>query len=610
MKRRFLKTILWLTGIGVLAAAAWLMLMPDPVVETEKREADGEGVEIISFTAGNKKQIRIVARRQRNAEGNNRYFDDFEAELEPKGPKSEPVHVYAELAYLFNNDFNIEMRNNVRIESKSLLLTGPYLLLKDKNYLTGDREMNFRLNQVSGKAGKGLNYNMLKEVIKLFEVEGVMDWEGTAHHFKCRELTITRASRRLHLLGDVVIEGAGRKLVCQRMAVDFDDQMQETRAVLAVENVQLFSSPQPGSEDRNRYSYKAGRMSGSYENGMLKESELRQAVELKIFTPKGEVDGSSDVFYVRLDPAAGRIRQVEMPAKGKWTYRGKKRNFEVLGDRGRFDFDEEGELVRSESNGAVSFRLDAYSGEGDRLLYTPGRSRAVVSGPGTWIRKRGQLFHGKSIEVNTARNSLNSRQGVASSVTLNDRPPFSAEPVMIRAETVDLEDRQGSIRYTGSVEVSQKGLRLQCQNLLIAKGEIVADGKVVFSFQNQDQNVLLAGEKLAVSGGKKPLIQVHNQAKVILEDNQILAGGLMIRWRSGNQGIGSIEAEREVRFTGVEYRTESDRMDWNLEGKKMLFTGNVTVEKGKEFQSRGEEVEIDTQTQQLRILTRSPKRSD
>ncbi len=610
MKRRVLKLLLWLAGTGILVAAAWLMLMPGPVEKIQKREADGEGVEIISFTAGNKKQIRISARRQRNAEGNNRYFDDFEAELEPKSPKSETIHVYSRIAYLFNDDYNIEMKDNVRIESKSLLLTGPYLLLKEKNYLTGDREMDFRLNQVTGKAGKGLNYNMLTEIIKLFEVAGVMDWEGEPHHFKCQELTITRTSHRMHFKGDVVIEGAGRKLVCQRMAVDFDDQMKETRAVLAVENVQLFSYPLPGDEDKNRYAYKAGRMSGTYENGILRESELRQSVELKIFTPKGEVTGSSNVFFVRLDPAAGSIRQVEMPGKGDWSYRGKKRNFEVTGDRGRFDFDEHGELSRSESNGLVSFKLDAYSGEGDKLVYSPGRNRATVSGPGTWIRKKGQLFHGKSIEVNTARNALNSNQGVASSVTLRNRPPFSVEPLMIRAGTVDLEDRQGSIRYTGSVEVTQEGLKLRCRDLLIADKEISAEGNVLFSFRDKDREVLLKGEKIVVSGGKKPVIDVREKAKVIMGDNQILAGGLVLNWQPNNRGIGSISAEKEVRFTGVEYKTVSDRMIWDLEGEKMRFTGNVTVEKGKEFQSRGEEVEIDTKTQQLRILTRSLKRNN
>lgn len=608
MKRKILKLAGWLAALTALAASVWLIFMPEPQVEKTQRVADGEGVEIISFAVGNKKQIRIKARLQRNAEGRDRHFEGFEAEIEPKSAQGEVFHAFSDHAYLFNNEYNIELNDNVRIESKSLLLTGPHLLLKDKNYLTGKDEMSFRLNQVSGKAKKGLNYNMLKEIVKLFDVDGVMDWEGSPHTFRCRELTVTRTAHRVHFLGDVFIEGAGKKLVCQRMAVDFDDAMKETKSVLAVDDVQLISSPSPGTEDKNRYAYKAGRMLGIYQGGLLRESELHGTVELDIDTPSGHVSGRSESFRVRLDEVGGFVKQVEMPGRGEWSYQGERRNFQVTGNQGRFDFDDRGELAESESNGQVDFKLNAYSGQGDKLIYKPKRNLAVISGPGTWIRKRGQLFHGKSIEVDTARNALQSGNGVTSSVTLKKRPPFSAEPVMIRAATVDLEDRQGSIRYTGSVEVTQEKLKLRCQDLYIADQEIVADRDVLFSFQEGDDKVLLTGAKIRIVNNKKtPKITVEGKARLIMAENQVTAGTLTLNWTSG-QGLSTILADKPVHFQDKQYQVDADKLEWDRNRGKMRFTGTVTVDKGRDFRSKGEEVELDTRTQQLRILSRSQKR--
>jgi len=611
MNKKLLKIFLWTLNLSVVCFLGWLLLMPEMPVETQVRSADGEGIVSLRFTP-DKKDIKIRAVRQRNAENGNYYLDGFQAEIESN--QGDLFHVYADQAYIFNHGHNSELERNVRIESESLHLTGEYLLLKDLYFLASQKEMAFVVKQTSGTARKGISYNMKDEVIKLFDVSGVMDWQGVPHQFQCEELTISRTIHRLHFNKNVIIEGAGKRLMCQRMAIDFDDQMRETKAVLAVGDVQLFSSPLPKEDIGNRYEFKAGRMQGVYEQGHLQESELRESVELSIFTPKGEVKGDAEVFFVRLDPVGGFLKEVEMPVWGTWSYEGEQRSFSVTGDQGLFDFDQNGELASSESKGFVSFKLDNYSGEGDTLSYQPASNKALISGMGSRIRKKGQLFHSKTIEVNTTLNVLKSENGVTSSVTLKKRPPFSAKPVMVRAQTVELEDRQGQIHYTGNVEVSQDKLRLRCQDLIIADQEIVADKDVLLSFQDQSETVLLSGGTIRISGQKEPVIVVENvdkKAQVIMGVNQIVSKKMTLNWNPANQGgIGRILAKDQVRFKGDTYLADSDILDWDLNEEKMCFLGNVIVKKGKDFESKGEEVEIDTRSQKLRILNRSSKRND
>ncbi len=605
MKKKVLTLFLWMLSFALVTAAGWLVLVPEkPPAGKPLRQADGEGVEILSFTAGDKKQIKIRAARQRNAEDRNRYFDEFEAELEPKSAPGEIIHVFADLAYLYDNATNIDMEGHVRIESTSLQLTAPFLSLKGQNHLSGDKEMTFQLNQISGTARKGLSYSMVDEVIKLFDVSGVMDREGVLHEFRCLEMTISRVEHFLHLQGDVRLEGGGKTLDCQILVVEFDEHMRETKSVLAVDGVRLVTELQDEEQGGRRYEFKSGRMSGNYEQGHLRESELRESVELIIQTAGGEITSQSQVFYVHLDPVSGSLTEVEMPEWGEWTFVGDRRRFSVLCDQGRFFFDDKGELDKSEAKHFVTFKMDDYTGGGDELLYQPKRNFISISGPGTWVRRGAQLFHGKTIEVNTSRNELNSLNGVVSSVAMKGRPPFSSEPVMISAKTVSLEDQTDRIRYSGNVELSQEKLLLRCQDLVITEKELTAEKSALFSFQNKTDSVLVMGDSFRISGLSEPQIIVKGKARLVLADNKVESERLVMNWNVDTKGLSTVISEEKVYFSGLGYEVNSDILLWSLDDERLRFNGNVLVKKGKEFESRGEEVEIESRTRVLKILTR------
>ena len=608
IRRNLLTPLYWILSLTVLGLATWLMLMPDPVVPQPKREADGKGVEITSFSGRNKKQIRIWATRQRNTDDRNCYFDQFRAEITPDSPDGEIINAYATEAYLFNNSHNIELRGDVRVESKSLLLKGPYLLLKDQKHLSSEEEISYFLRQVSGSAHKGLRYNMQKEVIKLFAVRGLMEREDGRFLYQCRELTLYRAEHRLHFLDQVVIDGAGRRLSCQRLAIDFDREMKEVSAALAVGKVRVTAQPPEAGQQGNRYTIKSGRMQGLYEQGLLQKAEYREGVAITIVTPSGELSSKSDVLLMTMDPQSGAVREIEIPVSGEWSMKRGKRGFAVRADQGRLLFDAQGELVSSEGKGKVVFRIDDFTGEGDQLVYRPGKNSAVVSGEGSWIKKESQLFHGKSLSLDTAANELSSSDGVVSSISLKGRPPFQADPVMIHAQTVHLQDRRNRIQYKGRVRVSQRKLNLGCEMLQVSDDGIEAEKDVVFRFEDNERPVLLRGGKLSIVGRKKPQITITEKANLIIDNNQILAETLVMEWGEGQAGIDSVRGQKAVEFEGSGYQTRSDNLFWNLQKEMMRFTGEVTIKKGKDFESKGEEVELDTKTQQLRILTRSGRK--
>jgi lipopolysaccharide export system protein LptA len=606
--RKLLKLVGWLVALGSLTFLVWVAVRPETRAEPVNKPADGEGVEHLSFGKGNKKQIKFRASRQRNADNNESYYDEFVAEIEPKNANGEIITASSDLAFVFNSAFNIELKGHVRIESPTLLLTGPYLLLKDQNHLSSDQTMEFRIRDISGTAAKGLVYSMVDEVVKLFAVKGKMMKDGILHDFSCRELTLDRGRHLLHLAGQIGMDGGGKVLSCERLSITFDDQMREIQKVAAVENVRLVSRADSEGKGVNRYEFTSGRMGATYTGGVMDHSELRENAELSIKTPAGEITSNSEVFVCRVDPQSGNLRAVDMPVKGEWTYRAPDGFFFTSANQGRFLFDEEGELNNSEAKGEVDFKIDEYTGGGDRLVYQPRVGKARVSGPGTWIKKKGRLVYGKGgIDVDTKKNELSSDNWVLSSVTMKGRPPFGSEPVMINARSVTLLDRENRIRYSGSVVVSQDKLKLLCGNLLLADEELTAEQDVVFSFQGKDGPVTLRGDTLRIQGRTEPVITLSGQAQAFVGDKQIAAKLITLKWDKRGKDLQTLLAENGVRFIGGTYQTDSDNLNWDLEREMMNFRGRVTIRREGAFESRGEEVEINVRTQELRILTRSAR---
>lgn len=604
--RKLVKTVIWLAVSATVVFLVWLAVMPEKQAVPDTNLVHGKGVDYTNFPGEKKKRIKFKASQQRKGEGQGSYFDGFTAEIEPKHAKGEVINASSDLAIFMDSGNHIELKANVRIESPSLLLTGPYLLLKNQNYLSSEQPMVFRLKEISGKAAKGMIYSMLEEVVKLFGVKGRMMKDGVMHDFSCQELSLNREKHVLLMNGEVSMDGGGKILNCERLSITFDDRMEEIQKVAAVEDVRLVSRERTVDQGTNRYEFKAGRMGASYVSGLMETSELREHVELTILTPKGEILSLSEVFVCQVDPPSGNLRTVEMPVRGEWTYQGPDRFFFTSALKGKFQFDETGELSSSEAKGDVDFKIDEYSGGGDRLVYQPRNGKARVSGPGTWIRKKGQLFYGKGgIDVDTTRNDLSSTNWVMSSVSMKGRPPFASAPVMINARSVHLTDRENRILYSGTVEVTQDKVKLKCQDLLLADEELTADRDVLFSFQGKDGPVLLQADSMRISGRKEPVITLEGHAQVLMGDNQVGAQKIVLLWGARQQALKSLQAEKGVHFVGGTYLVDGDSLAWDMEKEMMRFLGRVTIRKGTSFESRGEEVEINVRTQELRILTRS-----
>jgi lipopolysaccharide export system protein LptA len=343
------------------------------------------------------------------------------------------------------------------------------------------------------------------------------------------------------------------------------------------------------------------------ENGDLKSLNLVHQVIVHLLQQERHTRIRSELIEIEFTPGGDSLKQVRIPFSADVHHAN---GTEFSATAGRMDFAfRDGELAQWSGNGNAELRGKDFSCRGDTIEFDAPRSLIRVKAEQSRVIRDKDVFHAPIFSMHSEKKWLRGEKGVRATFhPRNAQPPFSENPFFIRSEKMLLMDENDTTQFSGNVQLIQDNTRLSAETLNMQAGKsLTASKNVKLAFQSQDEQLSAWGDTLIFDPGKKTLV-IKGKGGMQSAETRLNAEALILSFLDDRK-LGTISAEGAIRFEKGDISGGSERVWWDFLRRSMRFSGKAVLEKKGGGKAEGESLEMDLETDNIRIQSRGDQRT-
>ncbi len=371
-----------------------------------------EGVDLTyyDFDKENRKKLEVKCRESQRQSDDRLLMKGVTATIFDADKLDKDIRITADAGSAADNFNDFFLEGRARIASSDFSLASRSFLMKDLNLLSGKESVEFRLDAVSGRAARGLEYYVSQKVLKLFGCRGTWNREGRPYDFRCRVFWVIRKDSMLVLEKDALLSGDGSIVRTAWLSLQFDPDFARLQTAAAIGKSSYRGAARVNGHDQTREIAGDVIQMNHDAQGRLQRLEVRGqgVVSLVAGADSGRI--RSESIDIVLDPASQRLESARTLARGELSSRGRDR-MTVAADSLQAVYDDRGVAATVTAEGQCAFRADQFSGTAPRLEHDAAKSRVTISGKGSEVRSGGHAFQSSRFLLETRLRETEHRQG-------------------------------------------------------------------------------------------------------------------------------------------------------------------------------------------------------
>jgi lipopolysaccharide export system protein LptA len=562
-----------------------------------------EGVDLTyyDFDKENRKKLEVKCRESQRQSDDRLLMKGVTATIFDADKLDKDIRITADAGSAANNFNDFFLEGRARIASSDFSLASRSFLLKDLNLLSGKESVEFRLDAVSGRAVRGLEYYVSQKVLKLFGCRGTWVREGRPYDFRCRTFWVIRKDSMLVLEKDALLSGDGSVVRTAWLSLQFDPDFARLQTAAAIGKSSYRGAARVNGHEQTREI--AGDLIQMFHDpqGRLQRLEVRgQGVVSLVAGPdSGRI--RSDSIDIVLDPASQRLESARTLARGELSSRGSN-HITVAADSLLAVYDDRGAAATVTAEGKCTFSADQFSGAAPRLEHDAAKSRVTISGKGTEVRSGGHTFQSSRFLLETRLRELGTDKGVkATIVPAKKSVLLGARPVFVTADGMDSGGQGTATRFKGKVSLFQDEVELHAGDLLFddVGNRIACGGGADLKFASDGEAVALRGQTIAFDpeGGK---IVIEGEARLQQGPNVLAARRIELEFGADDKLQNIVAADR-VSFSKGEIVGKAQLLNWQYARKTVLFRNAAEITRKGAGTTRGQELHFNLDSNEITV---------
>ncbi len=570
-------------------------------------KADGVGMIHVRFNNKNKRSIEFKCKESKKVNDNKIAMKNVDGTIFKKGRMNKDLKIIANKGLFENNFYNFFVEKKAKIISDNFTIKSDRFFLKNRLILSTDKIVNFKAENLNGYARKGMKFNLEMNILKFFDTEGTLKRNNKIFKYKTSALFFLEKIKSLILQKESEIESKDSLLKSNRISIKFSDDLKKVKSSFASGNSYLILGDKRKNNDYKEIRSKDIRSFFDLQAN-IKKLVISKKGSVEIKTESNLTKMSSDLIEICFEKGTGKIEAIKMLSRGKVSNRGKT-NFTISSNKIELNFDN-GEIKLCKAMRECSFKIDEYRGKSGILTYDIDKKTIDISGKNSIIRIKNNTFNSSRFIVETDKKILSSSNGIKSIVKLNkENVLFSSKSIFINSKKMVFLSKEEKFNYEGNVHLNQENTVLNSEKLEInKKNDVIASGNVFLSFKNNEDEIILNGEKVNFDSNER-MIVININGKIENGKNILKANTLSIKFNKENE-IESINGEDKVNFKKEDIYGSSKKVSWLFKRDLIIFKDSAQLQRESGAITKGKELKFDLKNNKIITISDEIKRTE
>jgi lipopolysaccharide transport protein LptA len=558
------------------------------IVDTE---IAGVNLTYYDFDKNNQKKLEIKCRESQKKNDDQLLMKEITATIFKTDKLDKDIHITAKAGIASNNFYNFHIQDQARIFSSDFSLSSQSFLLKDLDILSSQESVDFKLKNVSGRAGRGLEYFINQKMLKLYVSKGVWIREGRPYDFSSGVFNVIQKTNLLILEKNAELAGSGATVRSDWISLQFDADFANLQTAAAVGNSYFRSTAAPeGGREQNR-EISANLIKMLYDpQGRLQQIQVLGNGLIVLADQESKGRMQSEAIEISLNVETQTLEKVRTLSRGSLASQGRD-NIKINADSLMAVYDKDGVLARIRAEGKCEFATDDLSGTAASLDYDAPNSRIDIFGKDAAIISKKNIFNSSQFLIQTKLRHLASNKGVkATLIPEKKNVLLRAKPVFVTASSMEMSEKGNVTSFKGKVKLFQDEIELQAGELLFE-----TQGNRISCRGNADLKFLTDNEKVVLHG--KTMVFHADELKIVLEadsrlqqaENTLSARKIELAFNR-NDRLENISAADQVVFSKKDLSAKAQLLHWDYTRKTILFKNSAEITKKESGTTRGQEL--------------------
>jgi lipopolysaccharide export system protein LptA len=569
---------------------------------------DGVNLTYLDFDKNNQKKLEIKCRESQKQSDDRLLMKKITATIFKTDKLEKDIQVTAESGIVSNNFYNFDIRDHARIFSSDFSLSSQSFFLENLELLSSRDGVDFKLQNVSGRAAAGLEYFLNQRTLKLFESKGTLVRNGQSYDFQTQTFWVIKKGNLMILEKNGELVGAGATVRGDWISLQFDQGFANLQSVSNLGSC-FFNMVESGENGRSQSKeITANFIRIDYDpDGRLRQITVHGAGKIILIDQKNNGQIASDTIEIFLRSQNQTLEKVKVLTRGTLTSRGQD-NVTVSGDSLLALYSQDGVLAEIKAENNCEFSTDDFRGTADSITYDAAHFLIDIAGKDATILSKNNIFNSSSFLIYTKRRQFNSDKGVKATIIPEKKNVLlSSKSLFITATGMEMTDKGNVICFKEKVKLFQDDIELHAGEMLFdnLNNRMSFKDNVDLKFFNENELLVLRGQTIFFNTPERKIVVAGdarlNQAENILSGRQIeLSFGLT------NQ-LENVSALDDVTFSKKDLSGKSQLLHWYFNKKIVLFENSAEITREGAGTTKGRELLLNLSSNEIKVSSQEDR---
>ena len=564
-------------------------------------EATSKGMVYSLFNNNNEKILALQCQESQRESRDRVLMKEIQATIFKGGQRKKDIHIYGESGYVANNMHNFTITGKARVFAKDFYLKSDNYSLKDRDVLTSQSGVDFKIESLTGRALAGMKVSLLRNYMLLYRVNGIFEILDNPFYFHGDTLKFRDDSRTVTLEKKASTQGPEAVLMARRIRMIFSEEYRHLREATATGRAR-FSWERDKGAGKEFWQIKSERIRNVYNStGILKRTLVGENANIRLKDNKNSLAVLSSKIEIDFNTETNTISRVHCPVPSTISNKGKT-NFEIKGSKATITYNKQGEIDNCYTRKGTTFRLNEYAGSTTSIQYDLKKESADLKGKDSLVRHKGYEFKSYLFHIDVKNNVISTDERVISVIELEKQNDlFSKDPIFVSANGLKIMEKSQSFKFHGDVNLLQKDVSLKADWFEIKDDNImIATGNVILQFMNESKEMSIEGDSLVFETQKKD-IEIKGKGILKNGDDLLKADWILIQF-DNNSEVTLVSGNKNVIFSSDDYSGKSKQIYWQLAKGFVVFKESAQISKKGSGVAKGEDLRLDLKAKKITVI--------
>ena len=569
---------------------------------------DGMNLIYLDFDKNNQKKLELKCQESHKQSDGRLLMKKISATIFKTDKLEKDIQVTAESGIISNNFYNFDIRDHARIISSDFSLSSQSFILENLELLLSRDSVDFKLQNVSGRAAAGLEYFFTQRTLKLFECQGTLVRNGQPYDFQTQTLWVIKKDNLMILQKSGELVGAGATVRGDWISLQFDQDFANLQSVSNMGNC-FFHIVESGENGRSQSKeITANFIRIDYDlDGRLQQITVHDAGKITLNDQKNNSQIESDNIEIFLHSETQTLEKVKVLARGTLNSRGQD-NVTVSGDMLWALYSQDGLLAEIKAENNCEFSTDDFRGTADSITYDAVRFLTNLAGKDAAIISKKNIFNSSRFLINSRQRQLNSNKGVKARIIPEKKNVLlSSKPLLISAAAMEMSDSGNIIRFKGKVKLFQDDIEVHAGEMLFdnLNNRMAFNGNADLKFFNENELIILRGQTISFNTPERKIVIAGNAS--LNQAENVLGGRLIELSFDASNKLENILAKDNVTFNKNDLSGKSGLLHWYFNKKIVLFKNSAEITRKDTGTTKGRELLLNLSSNEIKVSSQEDR---